>query len=172
MMRTINIHNLHDLFIYRSLIKKVILAGLALCLVSCDDKIVDTKKSDSKSNNDFKLTLTISDDIIRLDDSIKITAEVKRKVHKDSINSSVTMKMIIDAVGGNIDGHSFSLASSITVSMDDEPEATFQALAFFLPDFKYSTSKKEYYDYMEKGHISATFDGISVTMPVSMVVPQ
>ena len=80
--------------------KTVVLTGLALCLISCGDKVLETKKSDSGSNNDFILTLTISDDIVYLNSSIKVTAVVERKVHMDSINGYVAMQLKMDAVGG------------------------------------------------------------------------
>ena len=39
-----------------------------------------TSKFASGQNNDFKLTLTISDDIVRTDDTIKLTALLERLV--------------------------------------------------------------------------------------------
>jgi len=170
--KTIKLFNLSDLFIYQRLMKKVVLTGLALCLISCSDKVLDTKQSDFGSNNDFNLTLTISDDIVYLNSSIKVTAVVERKVHKDSIDGYVSMKMMMDAVGGLIDGHSFSTSSSITVSMDESVGSQFEALAFFLPTYSYNTSKKEYYNFMGKGQVSASFDNINVTIPVNMVEPR
>ena len=169
--------------------KKVVLTGLALCLISCSDKVLDTKQSDSGSNNDFTLTLTISDNIVYLNSSIKVTAVVERKVHMDSINGYVPMQMKMDAVGGKIDGQNFTSVSStsttpasITVSIDKEVGSKFEALAFFLPSYSYSTSKydskgnkikpEEYYDFMEIGQVSASFDNINVTIPVNMVEPR
>ena len=172
MKKTIKLFNLSDLLLYQQFMKKVVLTGLALCLISCSDKVLDTQQSDSGSNNDFTLTLTISDDIVYLNSSIKITAVVERKVHKDSIDGYVSMKMMMDAVGGSIDGHSFSSASSITVSMDELVGSKFEALAFFLPSYSYSTTKKEYSNYMQKGQVSASFDNINVTLPVNMVEPR
>ena len=148
--------------------KKVVLTGLALCLISCSDKVLDTKQSDSGSNNDFNLTLTISDDIVYLNSSIKVTAVIKRKID----GTSITENMMMDAVGGSIDGHSFSTSSSITVSMDESVGSQFEALAFFLPTYSYNTSKKEYYNFMGKGQVSASFDNINVTIPVNMVEPR
>jgi len=159
--------------------KKVVLTGLALCLISCSDKVLDTQQSDSGSNNDFTLTLTISDNIVYLNSSIKVTAVVERKVHKDSIDGYVSMQMKMDAVGGKIDGQNFTSVSStstspatITVSMDNEAGSKFEALAFFLPTYSYNTSKKEYYNFMERGQVSASFDNINVTIPVNMVEPR
>ena len=170
--KTIKLFNLSDLFIYQRLMKRAVLAGLVLCLISCGDKVLDTKQSDSGSNNNFNLTLTISDDIVYLNSSIKVTAVVERKVHKDSIDGSVGTKMRMDAVGGSIDLHSFGTSSSITVSLDEPVGSQFEALAFFLPSYSYNTSKKEYYNFMEKGQVSASFDNINVTLPVNMVEPR
>ena len=143
----------------------------SLLVMSCGDTVIDTSKSTSNSNKEFKLTLTISDDIVRLNSSIKLTATVERKVHKDSISNYVSMKMMMDAVGGSVDGHSFTSPSSITVAMDSDQGATFEALAFFNPSASYSTSQG-YYNYKENGHVSASFDGINVSMPIKMVVPR
>ena len=187
--KTIKLFNLSDLFIYQRLMKTVVLTGLALCLISCGDKVLETKKSDSGSNNEFTLTLTISDDIVYLNSSIKVTAVVERKVHKDSINGFINMSMRMDAVGGKIDGQNFTSVSStsnspasITVSIDKEVGSKFEALAFFLPSYSYSATKydtkgnlikpEEYYNFMEKGQVSASFDNINVTIPVNMVEPR
>jgi len=173
--KTIKLFNLSDLLLYQQFMKKVVLTGLALCLISCSDKVLDTQQSDSGSNNDFTLTLTISDDIVYLNSSIKVTAVIERRVD----GTSITDKMMMDAVGGKIDGQNFTSVSStstipakITVSMDNEVGSKFEALAFFLPDYSYSTTKKEYSNYMQKGQVSASFDNINVTIPVNMVEPR
>ena len=170
---------IRDRFIYQRLIKTVVLTGLAICLISCGDKVLDTKQSNSGSNNDFILTLTISDDIVYLNSSIKVTAVVERKIHYDSLDGYVNMKIMMDAVGGKIDGQNFTSVSStstipakITVSMDNEVGSKFEALAFFLPSYSYSATKKEYSNYMQKGQVSASFDNINVTIPVNMVEPR
>ena len=155
--------------------KKVVLTGLALCLISCSDKVLDTQQSDSGSNNDFTLTLTISDDIVYLNSSIKVTAVIERKID----GTSITENMMMDAVGGKIDGQNFTSVSSTSTSpatisflMDKEVGSKFEALAFFLPTYLYNTSKKEYYNFMERGQVSASFDNINVTLPVNMVEPR
>ena len=187
--KTIKLFNLSDLFIYQRLMKTVVLTGLALCLISCGDKVLETKKSDSGSNNEFTLTLTISDDIVYLNSSIKVTAVVERKVHYDSLDGYINMFMKMDAVGGKIDGQNFTSVSStstspasIIVSIDKEVGSKFEALAFFLPSYSYSATKydtkgnlikpEEYYNFMEKGQVSASFDNINVTIPVNMVEPR
>ena len=187
--KTIKLFNLSDLFIYQRLIKTVVLTGLALCLISCGDKVLETKKSDFGSNNEFTLTLSISDDIVYLNSSIKVTAVVERKIHYDSLDGYINMFMRMDAVGGKIDGQNFTSASStstspasITVSIDKEVGSKFEALAFFLPSYSYSATKydtkgnlikpEEYYNFMEKGQVSASFDNINVTLPVNMVEPR
>ena len=187
--KTIKLFNLSDLFIYQRLLKTVVLTGLALCLISCGDKVLETKKSDSGSNNEFTLTLSISDDIVYLNSSIKVTAVVERKVHYDSLDGYINMFMRMDAVGGKIDGQNFTSASStstspasITVSIDKEVGSKFEALAFFLPSYSYSATKydtkgnlikpEEYYNFMQKGQVSASFDNINVTLPINMVEPR
>ena len=97
----------------------------------------------------------------------------------DAILTSITDKMMMDAVGGKIDGQNFTSVSStstipakITVSMDNEVGSKFEALAFFLPSYSYSATKKEYSNYMQKGQVSASFDNINVTIPVNMVEPR
>ena len=187
--KTIKLFNLSDLFIYQRLIKTVVLTGLAICLISCGDKVLDTKQSNSGSNNDFILTLTISDDIVYLNSSIKVTAVVERKIHYDSLDGYVNMKIMMDAVGGKIDGQNFTsvsststLPASITVSIDKEVGSKFEVLAFFLPSYSYSATKydtkgnlikpEEYYNFMKRGQVSASFDNINVTIPVNMVKPR
>jgi hypothetical protein len=160
-MRTHNILQLSPLAICHLFMKKVVISGLTLFFFACGDTVINTEKSVSDSNNDFKLTLTISDEIVRSDDTIKLTAVVERIVHKDSIVGTVSSKMIMDAVGGTIDGHSFSISSSITVSLDDALASTFEALAFFKPSNSSST-----------GHVSVSFDGINVSMPITIVDPR
>ena len=188
-MKTHNILYLSPLAICHLFMKKVVISGLTLFFFACGDTVINTEKSVSDSNNDFKLTLTISDDIVRLNSTIKVTAVVERKVHIDLINGYVSMSMKMDAIGGKIDGQNFTSVSStsttpasITVSIDKEVGSKFEALAFFLPSYSYSTSKydskgnkikpEEYYDFMEIGQVSASFDNINVTIPVNMVEPR
>ena len=171
-MKGLNIFKISHVANCHLFIKQMAVVSIALCFFACGDQVINTEKSISDSNSEFKLTLTVSDEIVRLDDSIKLTAIVERKVHIDSIDGYVSMKIILDAVGGTIDGHGFSSASNITVTMDDAAGSKFQALAFFLPKYSYNSSKNEYYSFMEKGHISATFDGISVSIPINMVEPR
>ena len=135
-------------------------------IIACGDEALDTSKFASGQNNDFKLTLTISDDIVRTDDTIKLTAVVERLVHKDSVSGS-TPKLIIDAIGGTIDGHNFSKENStfdyhqIIISIDDEQSSTYEALGFFTPKTSSST-----------GHVSASYDGINVSMSIDIVEPR
>ena len=84
---------------------------------------------------------------------------------------STPMKLKMEAVGGTLKGQNFSLASNIVVSVGADSSSTFQALAFFLPDFEFSSSSG-YREYQENGHVSATFDGMSVTLPIKMDVPR
>ena len=131
-------------------------------IIACGDEALDTSKFASGQNNDFKLTLTISDDIVRTDDTIKLIALLERLVDKASITGSnppTTMKM--DAIGGALDFHSPGSTTSITVKLDDEVGSTFETLAFFDPKSGYST-----------GHVSASYDGINVSMSIDIVEPR
>ena len=85
-MKTHNILHLSPSAMYHLFMKKVVIMGLTLFFFSCGDTVINTEKSVSDSNDNFKLTLTVSDEIVRLNDSIKLTAKVERKVHKDSID--------------------------------------------------------------------------------------
>ena len=143
------------------------LAGIILFSISgCGDEALDTSKSASNKNNEFKLTLTISDDIVRKDDTIKLTALVERLVHKDSV-AGTTPKLIIDAIGGTIDGHNFSKASttlgyhSIIINIDAEPTSTYEALGFFTPRSSSSS-----------GNVTASYDGINISMSIDIVEPR
>jgi hypothetical protein len=135
-------------------------------IAGCGDEALDTSKFVSNQNNNFKLTLTISDDIVRKDDTIKLTALVERLVHKDSV-AGTTPKLIIDAIGGTIDGHNFSKASttlgyhSIIINIDVEPTSTYEALGFFTP--KSSSSS---------GNVTASYDGINISMSIDIVEPR
>ncbi len=136
----------------------------------CEDVVVDTSVSKSVSNDNFSLILTISNDVVRLNESIRVDTELKRIVHADSLGY-VLMKMSLDATGGVIDGHSFSSSSSITVSMDGEVNALFNTLSFFKPSYSYSSTKDEYSNYMPMGSISATFNDLILSIPIQMVEP-
>ena len=133
-----------------------------LSIIACGDEALDTSKFASGQNNDFKLTLTISDDIVRTDDTIKLIALLERLVDKASITGSnppTTMKM--DAIGGALDLHSPGSTTSIIVKLDDEVGSTFETLAFFDPKSGYST-----------GHVSASYDGMNVSMSIDIVEPR
>ena len=165
-MRTHNILHISPLAICHLFMKKVVIFSLTLLFFSCGDTVINTEKSVSDSNNEFKLELRISDDIVRYTDSIKLTATVERLVHEDSIIGTDPTKLIMDAVGGTIDGHSFtSYATSISVELDKEKGSVFEALAFFLPTTSGSGKK-------ENGHISASFGGINLSMPITIVEPR
>ena len=165
-MRTHNILQLSPLAICHLFMKNVVIVGLTLLFFACSDTVINTEKSVSGSNNEFKLELRISDDIVRYTDSIKLTATVERLVHKDSIVGTNTAKLIMDAVGGTIDGHSFTTtATFISVTLDIEKGSVFEALAFFLPTTSGSGKK-------ENGHITASFDGINLSMPITIVEPR
>ena len=132
-------------------------------IAGCGDEALDTSKFVSNQNNNFKLTLTISDDIVRKDDTIKLTAVVERLVDKTSISGSTpptTMKMAV--TGGSLALHSAgSKISEIRVILDDAKGSVFEALAFFAPS-KSSSS----------GNVTASYNGINVSMSIDIVEPR
>ena len=69
--------------------------------------------------------------------------------------------MKMDAIGGALDFHSPGSTTSIPVKLDDEVGSTFETLAFFDPNSGYST-----------GHVSASYDGINVSMSIDIVEPR
>ena len=150
----------------RQSIMLTLMGVILFSIAGCGDEALDTSKFVSNQNNNFKLTLTISDDIVRKDDTIKLTALVERLVHKDSVAGS-TPKLIIDAIGGTIDGHNFSKASttlgyhSIIINIDAEPTSTYEALGFFTP--KSSSAS---------GNVTASYDGINISMSIDIVDPR
>lgn len=144
---------------------------LAVLLSGCEDKFTDTEVSKSTSDDNFTLTLTLSADNVRLDESIQINTELKRRVHKDSVDVLVTLKMMVDAVGGIINGHTFSFGSNITVSLADEENVTFKTLSSFVPSSSYDKTKNEYYKYMTMGRITTSFNNLNISIPVQLVKP-
>ena len=117
-------------------------------------------------NKNFQLTLKIDPDIVYLNSVSKVTVNLERLVHKDSLSSSVTMSMKMDAVGGTLDMHSYGIssASSFSVSISDEEKSQFEVLASFVPSSTYSTSSGGYYyNYKENGLITASFNGLNVS---------
>ena len=162
--------------IYNILKKNIPYVLIGLILISCSDDILEPEKKDTKENERFRLTLKIDPDIVYLNSSSKVTVNLERKVHKDSLSSSVTMLMKMDAVGGTLDMHTYgiSLASSFsTLSIADEKDSSFEVLASFVPTSTYSTSSGGYYyNYKENGLITASFDGLNVSLPIKLVVPR
>ncbi len=77
----------------------------------------------------------------------------------------------MDAEGGTIDGHSFSSPSYITVTLDDEKNAKFEARAFFVPKSTYNSATKSN-DYKANGYVSVSFDGINLSMTIKLVEPR
>ncbi|MBT4785528.1 MAG: hypothetical protein HOO21_09240, partial [Candidatus Marinimicrobia bacterium] len=60
----------------RQSIMLTLMGVILFSIAGCGDEALDTSKFVSNQNNNFKLTLTISDDIVRKDDTIKLTALV------------------------------------------------------------------------------------------------
>jgi hypothetical protein len=148
---------------FRQSILLTLMGLLFVGVTACGDKMLDTSKSASNQNNEFKLILTISDDIVRTDDTIKITAVVERLVPSDSIAAfSVIYKMKVAAIGGYIFLHSAGDdETEISVKLDKAQGSTFESLLFFDP--KSSDSS---------GNVTVSFDGMNVSMSIDIVEPR
>ncbi|MEE8437140.1 MAG: hypothetical protein V3S22_02255, partial [Candidatus Neomarinimicrobiota bacterium] len=136
----------------------------------CEDKISDPSVSKKTSDAYFELTLTISNENVRLNESILVETRLERISAPDSLESSIK-RMMIDAVGGTINGHSFSVSSSITVEIGDDSTDYFITLSSFIPSYSYDKAKEVYYNYMPMGSISAAFKNLQVTIPVQLIEP-
>lgn len=79
--------------IYNILKKNILYVLISLLSISCSDDILEPEKKDTKENESFRLTLKIDPDIVYLNSASKVTVNLERKVHKDSLSSSVTMLM-------------------------------------------------------------------------------
>ena len=163
------------LFRNKSIIKHIYLIAILIALNSCGDDILEPEKQSVQENKNFKLTLKIDPDIVYLNSVSKVTVSIERLAHKDSI-SSVTMSMKMDAVGGTLDMHTYGITSTSSFSVssiDDLPGSRFDVLASFVPTSTYSTSSGGYYyNYKDNGLISASFDGLNVSLPIKLVVPR
>lgn len=142
---------------------------------SCSDDILEPEKQSVQENKNFKLTLKIDPDIVYLNSVSKVTVSLERLAHKDSI-SSVTMSMKMDAVGGTLDVHTYGIISTSSFSVssiDDLPGSRFDVLASFVPTSTYSSSSGGYYyNYKDNGLITASFNGLNVSLPIKLVVPR
>lgn len=149
---------------YKSLFPRGVRSLFFICILlifsGCEDKISDPSVSKEVSGQYFKLTLTISKENIRRNESILVETKLERISLSDSLDSSIN-KMMIDAVGGTINGHSFSIASNITVVIGDNIEDFFNTLSSFIPSIS----------YMPAGSISAAFNNLQVTIPVQILEP-
>ena len=164
------------LTIYKILKKNILYLLIGLLSISCSDDILEPEKEDTAENENFKLTLKIDPDIVYLNSVSKVTVYLDRLVHKDSLSSSVTMLMKMDAIGGTLDMHSYGIVSSSSFSVSsisDEPKSRLEVLASFVPTSTYSTSSGGYYyNYKENGLITASFNGLNVSLPIKLVVPR
>jgi len=86
-----------------ALVKTIIIMAL-IVFMSCDDKnnILITEKSEIKKNDDYELKLTIDPDLVYLNSSTKVTANVTRLKKLENFSTSKT-------VTANNDNYDFSL---------------------------------------------------------------
>jgi len=163
------------LFRNKSIMKHIYLIAVLIVINSCGDDILEPEKQSVQENKNFKLTLKIDPDIVYLNSVSKVTVSLERLAHKDSI-SSVTMSMKMDAVGGTLDMHTYGITSTSSFSVssiDDLPGSRFDVLASFVPTSTYSTSSGGYYyNYKDNGLITASFNGLNVSLPIKLVVPR
>ena len=163
------------LFRKKSIIKHIFFIAMLTAINSCSDDILEPEKQSVQENKNFKLTLKIDPDIVYLNSVSKVTVSLERLAHKDSI-SSVTMSMKMDAVGGTLDVHTYGIISTSSFSVssiDDLPGSRFDVLASFVPTSTYSSSSGGYYyNYKDNGLITASFNGLNVSLPIKLVVPR
>ena len=163
------------LFRNKSIIKHIFFIAMLTAINSCSDDILEPEKQSVQENKNFKLTLKIDPDIVYLNSVSKVTVSLERLAHKDSI-SSVTMSMKMDAVGGTLDVHTYGIISTSSFSVssiDDLPGSRFDVLASFVPTSTYSSSSGGYYyNYKDNGLITASFNGLNVSLPIKLVVPR
>ena len=163
------------LFRNKSIIKHIFFIAMLTVINSCSDDILEPEKQSVQENKNFKLTLKIDPDIVYLNSVSKVTISLERLAHKDSI-SSVTMSMKMDAVGGTLDVHTYGIISTSSFSVssiDDLPGSRFDVLASFVPTSTYSSSSGGYYyNYKDNGLITASFNGLNVSLPIKLVVPR
>ena len=163
------------LFRNKSIIKHIFFIAMLTVINSCSDDILEPEKQSVQENKNFKLTLKIDPDIVYLNSVSKVTVSLERLAHKDSI-SSVTMSMKMDAVGGTLDVHTYGIISTSSfsvTSIDDLPGSRFDVLASFVPTSTYSSSSGGYYyNYKDNGLITASFNGLNVSLPIKLVVPR
>lgn len=163
------------LFRKKSTIKHIFFIAMITIINSCSDDILEPEKQSVQENKNFKLTLKIDPDIVYLNSVSKVTVSLERLAHKDSI-SSVTMSMKMDAVGGTLDVHTYGIISTSSFSVssiDDLPGSRFDVLASFVPTSTYSSSSGGYYyNYKDNGLITASFNGLNVSLPIKLVVPR
>ena len=156
-------------------IKHIFFIAMLTAINSCSDDILEPEKQSVQENKNFKLTLKIDPDIVYLNSVSKVTVSLERLAHKDSI-SSVTMSMKMDAVGGTLDVHTYGIISTSSFSVssiDDLPGSRFDVLASFVPTSTYSSSSGGYYyNYKDNGLITASFNGLNVSLPIKLVVPR
>ena len=163
------------LFRNKSIIKHIFFIAMLTAINSCSDDILEPEKQSVQENKNFKLTLKIDPDIVYLNSVSKVTVSLERLAHKDSI-SSITMSMKMDAVGGTLDVHTYGIISTSSFSVssiDDLPGSRFDVLASFVPTSTYSSSSGGYYyNYKDNGLITASFNGLNVSLPIKLVVPR
>ena len=176
-MKNIILYKYYNYFLAKNLtrLRSTFLIG-ALIFITCNDvnDLLITEQTSKTSNGRFELSLTIDPDIVYDNSSTKLIAKIKRLIPRDSmltvlsdttISTEPSMYCLINSVGGELDIHSLIYDDKVNekkyfqVTIDDAIGSTWEGLAFYNP----TTPLKE------RGHISAIFDGMNLTLPVKLV---
>ena len=158
---------------YRCLLLSAVLGIITLPIISCGDDLLETEIVTTKENSDFKLTLKVDPDILYLNSNTKVTVIIERKIHADA--TSTPTKMKLDAVGGKLEGMGVAFSTNtgldVDVKLAKEVVSKFEVLGFFVSTAEYSSTGK-----LErgaaKGQVTSRYDGMNVSLPITLVEPR
>ena len=196
-MKNIILYKYYNYFLAKNLtrLRSTLFIG-ALIFITCNDvnDLLITEQTSKTSNGRFELSLTIDPDIVYDNSSTKLIAKITRIVPRDSlvsvtfskdtvitivsgdttttirndtttVSTDALMYCLINSVGGDLDIHSLIYDDKVNekkyfqVTIDAAKGSTWEGLAFYNP----ITPLKD------RGHISAIFDGMNLTLPVKLV---
>ena len=69
------------------------------------------------------------------------------------------------------DSYKSSTTQCITVSLGSTVNSSFEAMAFFIPKSLYSTTRG-YYSWSPKAHVTASADGINLSLEIKLIDPE
>lgn len=95
--------------------------------------------------------------------------KTQHKAFYDPSFEAPEMVLSLSALGGNLSGASYSGSSSaISVELGQKKYDFFEARAFYTPTLTYDTRIKQYV-FTANSHVSATFNDLSLTLPIQVV---